>query len=83
MGRDYDITNAADMRRFQRDLEKTTNDIVKKAARGAQNDARIRCSIHGEYTQVRQTDALGSFQITGCCDEVVQLAYAAAGRHFN
>jgi hypothetical protein len=82
MGNEYDIMKPGDMRRFQRDLEKETTDIVREVARGAQHAGRIRCSVHGEYTQVRETDSVGGFEITSnCCDEVVELAYAAVERY--
>lgn len=84
MAKEYDFLNPGDMRRFQRDLEKETTDIVKEVARGAQQAGRIRCSVHGEYTQVRETDSAGGFEITsGCCDEVVELAYAAVERYLD
>jgi hypothetical protein len=83
MGKEYDITKPGDMRRFQRDLEKTAKDIVATTAHNAQQAARVRCPVHGQQTQVHQTDSVGSFDITGCCDAVVQQAQAAAARYFK
>jgi hypothetical protein len=84
MAKDYELGNPADMRRFQRDLEKATDDIVKATVGGIREDARIRCAIHGQFTEVRETDPqTGSFEISGCCDDAVERAYAAASRHFD
>lgn len=82
MAKDYDFLNPGDMRRFQRDLEKETTDLVKEVARGAQQAGRIRCSVHGEYTQVRETDE--GFEIKStCCEEVLEQAYAAVERYHD
>ena len=56
---------------------------MKEVARGAQEAARILCSVHGQYTRLQVTDSVGSFEISGCCDEVKQRAKAAVERQLD